>query len=92
MGPEFGAGLAAEETGELTEALRPWRGKLPGVEVAEQAVTVGAARHLVEAASTAGLLVVGRRIRRAAVGMHIGPVTHAVLHHAAARVAVVPHD
>jgi nucleotide-binding universal stress UspA family protein len=92
MGPEFGAELAAEETSELAEALRPWRGKFPSVEVTEQAVIGVAAQHLVEAASDASLVVVGRRNRRAPVGMHIGPVTHAVLHHAAAPVAVVPHD
>ncbi|MCX4648585.1 hypothetical protein OG456_40800 [Streptomyces sp. NBC_01446] len=26
------------------------------------------------------------------LGTHIGPVTHAVLHHATAPVAVVPHE
>ncbi len=50
-----------------------------------------AAGHLVEASKEASLLIVGRRIRRAAVGAHIGPVTHAVLHHATTPVAVVPH-
>ncbi|MEV5437504.1 universal stress protein [Streptomyces sp. NPDC052682] len=34
----------------------------------------------------------GRRVRRSPFGIHIGPVTHAVVHHATAPVAVVPHD
>ena len=38
------------------------------------------------------LLVVGRRIRPARLGPHIGPVTHAVLHHARCPVAIVPHE
>lgn len=48
--------------------------------------------HLADASREASLLVVGRRTRRSPVGFHIGPVIHAVLHHAAAPVAVVPHD
>ncbi|MDX3098513.1 universal stress protein [Streptomyces sp. ME01-24h] len=76
----------------LTQALAPWRAKYPAVEVAELSLAGGAARHLVEAAADASLVVVGRRVRHAAAGAHIGPVTHAVLHHAKAPVAVVPHD
>ncbi|MFJ9006173.1 universal stress protein [Streptomyces canus] len=41
---------------------------------------------------SASLVVVGRRIRRSPIGVHIGSVTHAVLHHATAPVAVVAHD
>ncbi|MFF1323610.1 universal stress protein [Streptomyces chartreusis] len=45
-----------------------------------------------DASRDAALVVVGRRSRRAQIGGHVGPVTHALLHHAAAPVAVVPHD
>jgi nucleotide-binding universal stress UspA family protein len=76
----------------LSETLRAWREKFPGVEVTEHAVIGQAARHLIEAASDASLVVVGRRARRSSIGTHIGPVTHAVLHHSPAPVAVVPHD
>ncbi|KOU22782.1 hypothetical protein ADK51_19265 [Streptomyces sp. WM6368] len=44
------------------------------------------------ASSGAALVVVGRRIRRPAVGARIGPLTHAVMHHATSPVAVVAHD
>ncbi|QNE74293.1 universal stress protein [Streptomyces finlayi] len=84
----------ARELGEasaLTDVLRPWRGTFPDVEVTEQCVVGRAAGHLVDASAEASLLVVGRRVRRAPVGTHVGPVTHAVLHHAAAPVAVVRH-
>ncbi|WP_329173177.1 universal stress protein [Streptomyces sp. NBC_01477] len=52
----------------------------------------GAAPVLVEAASDASLLVVGRRTRGSSIGSHIGSVTHAAMHHAKTPVTVVPHD
>ncbi|WP_377273864.1 universal stress protein [Peterkaempfera sp. SMS 1(5)a] len=45
---------------------------------------------LVESAAEADLLVVGAR-RRPGPGLQLGPVNHAVLHHAPCPVAVVPH-
>ncbi|WP_416984703.1 universal stress protein [Streptomyces sp. T028] len=86
------AELAQEARNGLSEALRPWRDKFPGVEISEQAVIGGAGRHLVHASRDAALVVVGREQRHAPVGGRIGPVTHAVLQHASAPVAVVPHD
>ena len=86
------AELAEETRHGLSDVLRPWKDKFPGVDVREQAVVGGAGRHLVHAARDAALVVVGRRRRRASVGSRIGPVTHAVLQHACAPVAVVPHD
>ncbi|MEU6065107.1 universal stress protein [Streptomyces sp. NPDC047082] len=86
---------APETLGEatsLTEILQPWRQKFPDVEITTESHYGTPADHLVDAAREASLLVVGRRIRRSALGAHIGPVTHAVLHHATAPVAVVAHD
>ncbi|POG47553.1 hypothetical protein BV881_11120 [Streptomyces sp. ZL-24] len=79
------------EASALTDVLRPWRGRFPQVEVTEQCVVGRAAHHLVDASADASLVVVGRRVRRAPFGTHVGSVTHAVLHHAASPVAVVPH-
>lgn len=84
--------LAQEQAIALTEALRRWREKYPSVDVAEVSRLGHAADQLINASREASLVVVGRRIRRNPFGMHIGPVTHAVLHHAAAPVAVVAHD
>ncbi|QUC59977.1 universal stress protein [Streptomyces sp. A2-16] len=82
-----------DDRGEaLTDALRPWREKFPGVDVAEEAVVGTAGSHLVDASRDAGLVVVGRRRRPAPLGPHIGPVTHHVLRHAVSPVAVVSHD
>ncbi|MET7451942.1 universal stress protein [Streptomyces sp. NPDC005574] len=84
--------LADEARNGVGEVLRPWKDKFPEVEVRQQAVIGGAARHLVQASRDSALVVVGRRARRDVAGGRIGPVTHAVLQHASAPVAVVPHD
>jgi nucleotide-binding universal stress UspA family protein len=84
--------LSREETTALTEALRPWRQKQPAIEVVLEPRVGSAAAHLVDASREACLVVIGRRIRRGALGAHIGPVAHGVLHHATAPVAVVAHD
>ncbi|MEU1481962.1 universal stress protein [Streptomyces sp. NPDC005760] len=84
--------LARREATTLAEILRPWHKKFPDIEVTEESSYGSPGNHLVDASREASLVVVGRRIRRAALGAHIGPVTHAVLHHSTAPVAVVPHN
>ncbi|MET7695717.1 universal stress protein [Streptomyces sp. NPDC005483] len=88
---ELHAELARRETTTLTEVLDPWRKKFPDVEVSEQSSYGTPGHHLAEASREASLVVVGRRVRRSSFGAHIGSVTHAVLHHSTAPVAVVPH-
>ncbi|MER7952095.1 universal stress protein [Streptomyces sp. NPDC096079] len=78
-----------EMAAALAGAVRPFRERFPGTEVAEVSTPGRAAERLIEAASDARLVVVGRR--RAARGAHIGSVTHALIHHAPCPVAVVPH-
>ncbi|MFE2675411.1 universal stress protein, partial [Streptomyces hygroscopicus] len=73
------------------DVLSPWRAKFPGVEVSEQAVVGSPAGHLVDASAGAALMVVGRFTHGPRPGPRIGPVTHAVLHHSAAPVAVIAH-
>ncbi|MDH6223848.1 MULTISPECIES: universal stress protein [Streptomyces] len=90
--PEVRDDMAARVPRELSEVLAPWREKYPAVQVESQAVVGGAGAHLVDASRDAALVVVGRRVRRSAVGAHIGPVAQALLHHATAPVAVVPHE
>ncbi|MEU0580619.1 universal stress protein [Streptomyces griseoincarnatus] len=90
--PALAAELGEEQSDALAEVLRPWREKFPDVEVVEESRAGSAAVRIVDAARDASLVVVGRRIRRGPIGAHIGPVTHAVLHHATAPVAVVAHD
>ncbi|MFF4764032.1 universal stress protein [Streptomyces sp. NPDC001292] len=83
---------AKADAAAVTEVLSPWRQKFPGVEVVEQPHFGSPSLLLIEASRDASLVVVGRRIRRASFGARLGPVAHAVLHHAAAPVAVVAHD
>ncbi|WP_327341415.1 universal stress protein [Streptomyces europaeiscabiei] len=90
MGDEDG-GMGARVEKELLDALTPWRHRYPQVEVVHSIDLAAAAEVVLQAARNAGLVVVGRRTHRPALGMRIGPVTHGVLHHAATPVAVVPH-
>ncbi|RZU23759.1 universal stress protein [Streptomyces sp. BK239] len=90
--PEIGAELGRQDAAALTKVLSPWRQKYPAVEVLEESRLGSPANHVIDASREASLVVVGRRIRRSPIGAHIGPVTHAVLHHATAPVAVVAHD
>jgi nucleotide-binding universal stress UspA family protein len=83
--------LAAEEEELVSATLSPWIDKHPQVEVTRHLRIGSRAQLMVEAAAQAGLMVVGRRSRRSAVGFHVGPVTHAVIHHATCPVAVVPY-
>jgi nucleotide-binding universal stress UspA family protein len=80
---------AAEEHLELV--LGPWRQKHPQVVVEARTVIGGGARALVDASGEAELVMIGRRMRRHAAGAHLGPIGHAVMHHAHAPVAVIPH-
>ncbi|MEU1279243.1 universal stress protein [Streptomyces sp. NPDC005805] len=80
--------LAEDEQTALTAVLRPWREKYPEVPLTRRTVQGRAAGELVRAAGDAGLLVVGRR---AGAGDRLGPVVHAVVHHAPCPIAVVPH-
>ncbi|MEU4498554.1 universal stress protein [Streptomyces sp. NPDC023998] len=90
--PRMIAQLAAQQADSLAGTLHPWRQKFPAVEVVQRPRLGKPANHLVDASHDASVVVVGRRTRRSPLGAHIGPVTHAVLHHATAPVAVVPHD
>ncbi|MER5634663.1 universal stress protein [Streptomyces nitrosporeus] len=74
----------------LAAALRPWREKYPRVEVVEHVRAGSASEVLLPYAGEAELLVVGRRTPEPGV-RRLGPVTHAMLHHAPCAVAVVPH-
>ncbi|KES03186.1 universal stress family protein [Streptomyces toyocaensis] len=89
--PVAGAEALAAAERAVSAALGPWCEKYPAVRVTRTVTEGRAATALVRAAHDAGLLVVGRRTGGGRLGAHTGPVTHAVLHHAACPVAVVPH-
>lgn len=76
----------------LSQVLRPWREKFPGVAVDDSIGLESPAKVVVRSAVGAGLLVVGRRKHRPALGTRMGSVAHAAVHHARCPVAVVPHE
>ncbi len=80
--------LRAHEADLLASSLTPWKAAYPQVRVIEDAEPAGAGGLLVEASAKARLVVIGRRRPSARSGL--GPVAHAVLHHASCPVAVVP--
>ncbi|MFF3315929.1 universal stress protein [Streptomyces sp. NPDC003035] len=85
-------GLVPYEKKALREALTPWRERFPEVGVDEHVEIGSAGQVLLGVSGDAGLLVVGRRARRGAIGPRIGSVAHAALHLAPCPVAVVPHE
>jgi nucleotide-binding universal stress UspA family protein len=76
----------------LSEALEPCRKKFPEVRVSEELSFDNPSHRLVDMAPEAALMVVGRGPRGSVLSARLGPVAHAVVHHAACPVAVVPHD
>ncbi|WP_063803740.1 universal stress protein [Streptomyces silvensis] len=78
--------------GQLDEALSYLMRTGTEVNVHKYAVEGSARAALLAASTTADLLVVGARRRKGHIGMQLGPVNHAVLHHASCPVAVVPHE
>ncbi|WP_330300667.1 universal stress protein [Streptomyces sp. NBC_00503] len=90
--PRLHAQLEMSAKASLDDLLKPWRDKYPAVDVSSRANAGRAATELLDRSSEAGLIIVGRRIRRSSIGAHIGPVAHAVLHHAKAPVAVIAHE
>nr|WSY51024.1 universal stress protein [Streptomyces sp. NBC_00886] len=67
----------------LADALRPWRGKYPDVDVREDVLLFRPAEALAHASETSGLVVVGRHTAP-------GSTALALLEHARCPVAVVP--
>ncbi|MEU3067796.1 universal stress protein [Streptomyces sp. NPDC006906] len=91
LDPGVGREVGQHAAHKLTDMLRPWRDKFPGVGVSETVVMAPPAGELVRASGGAELVVVGRRGSRP-MGPHIGHVAHAVIHHSSAPVAVVPYE
>ncbi|MFK0290528.1 universal stress protein [Streptomyces sp. NPDC090442] len=89
---KFGTDLSADKRESVHQALRPWRERYPGVAVTAQVVIGEPARHLLDAAGHAALVVIGRHRLTALPSVpRIGHIAHAVLRHCPTPVAVVPH-
>ncbi|MFF9773907.1 universal stress protein [Streptomyces sp. NPDC013978] len=76
--------------GTLDAALSDAAAAHPSVPVRRRTVEGPAHQVLLAASATADLLVVGARRRHGHVGLQLGRVAHAALHHSSCPVAVVP--
>ncbi|MFI9151646.1 universal stress protein [Streptomyces sp. NPDC053367] len=74
----------------LDDALRGASERYGDVPVSRRVIQGPARQALLEAASDADLLVVGARRRQGHLGLQLGLINHAVLHHAPCPIAVVP--
>jgi nucleotide-binding universal stress UspA family protein len=73
----------------LSRAARPGK-EFPGAHVVTELVAGSPASALMEASKEAALLVLPRHPAEGRLGLPLGSVTHAVLHHASCPVAIVP--
>ncbi|MCQ4205659.1 universal stress protein [Streptomyces longispororuber] len=80
--------LRAQEL--LADSLRGPARVHPDVRMRPVAVEGPARRILIDRSAAADLLVVGTRRRHSHFGLQLGPVGHALLHHADCPVAIVP--
>nr|WP_303714267.1 universal stress protein [Kutzneria buriramensis]WKX14020.1 universal stress protein [Kutzneria buriramensis] len=74
----------------LDDALRGASERYRDAPVSRRVIEGPARQALLEAASEADLLVVGARRRQGHLGLQLGLINHAVLHHAPCPIAVVP--
>jgi nucleotide-binding universal stress UspA family protein len=86
-----GVEITAEQlSGRPGEVLAHLADAPEGVELHRRTAEGPARKVLLDASADAGLLVVGAQWRHGHFGLQIGRVAHAVLHHSACPVAVVP--
>lgn len=78
-----------DELALTAEQLTTWSQKFPQVDVRQRVVRGSAESVMVTAARDAALVVVGSRGRGGFLGMLLGSVSQALLHHASAPVAIV---
>jgi nucleotide-binding universal stress UspA family protein len=72
------------------QAVARLREEYPAVEVDTAAVRGGPAHILRDATFAADLVVLAAHRRQGSLGLQLGPVTHALLHHAHCPVVLVP--
>lgn len=82
---------ADDGDGRASRAVESMHDAHPDVAVQRVVVPGDARRALIDASREARLVVVGSRGRGGLAGPLLGSVSHAVLHHAACPVVVVPH-
>ncbi|HSA52943.1 MAG TPA: universal stress protein, partial [Yinghuangia sp.] len=94
VGPTADTIRLCQQNGEtiVSQTVSRARDGYPDVEVVEDVVNGPRAQAMVDASRSASLVVVATRRRPGRIGRHLGPVTHALLHHAHAPVLLIPVD
>jgi nucleotide-binding universal stress UspA family protein len=90
--PRMTAQAGRQARQALEETLAPWRERFPDVPVELHTEGAAIAPYLLQVASDATLLTIGRRPRGHPFPTRIGPVAHALLHHSPRPIALIPHD
>ncbi|KAF5990756.1 stress-inducible protein [Streptomyces sp. WAC00263] len=88
--PEEAARYARAEEAVPRFAVSGLRERYPQVGVETRTVRSGPAHALLEATQEADVVVIGAHRRPNRLGLQLGPVTHALLHHSHCPVLVVP--
>ncbi|MGG7569321.1 universal stress protein [Streptomyces sirii] len=83
---------AERASAALSEGIDEESGEHPAVRVRRAVVEGPAHKVLVHRSAAADLLVIGAQRRQGHLGLQLGRVAHAALHHAACPVAVVPQS
>lgn len=91
-GPTADAIRVCQQNGEaiLSRTLVDVRDEYKDIEVREDVVNGQRAHAMVEASRGASMVVIATHHREGKIGRRLGPVTHALLHHAHAPVLLVP--
>jgi nucleotide-binding universal stress UspA family protein len=92
IGHEVHSRRGATALTAITDELAPWRSRYPAVPVEIRVVDLPAPGHLLQAAMTARLVVVGTRGRNLATRIVLGSVSHTVMRNAPCPVVVVRRD
>jgi nucleotide-binding universal stress UspA family protein len=87
--PPAMAATLLEEEEDLAKSVAEQRGRFPSLDIVGEFIATGAGQALVDASSTATLVVVGSRGRTALTETVLGSVSHHVLHEGRCPVAVV---
>lgn len=74
----------------LNRSIEPYRTKFPAATVHASVIKGRARTRLIERSSSASMIVVGTRRRRAVAGLVLGSVSQSLVHHANAPVAIIP--
>lgn len=81
---------ARREESAIELVVAPLHKEHPLVHLDNRSVRVAPARALIDAGATGEVVVIATHRRKHTLGMQLGPVTHALLHHACCHVVLVP--